>query len=299
MHIRKPLRFSALAIAAAVVAACSAPAPTLQKTEMLPADGGEVGKAFAELQSALGAGDDAHASKLLDPKWRVNGDGSGYFAVIKTLKPTGGKRQGDRATLFVQDEHYAEFNATHGPSGWYFDLPMPLFLTTDEKTDCIAKPQQFPCGASSAPDSQVSGYVTETQVNHLTNETTLVKEPLFDGFATRVVSNGSKKPTATRLILSATAVNPEVLALNTNPSSVASALNYVLTLDIAPDGKSAHGKYNGFSGRREFDVKDGAGLTLDTTQPKRLHGRVTADVKDAGKLDAMFDVGIASQYEGQ
>jgi len=44
-------------------------------------------------------------------------------------------------------------------------------------------------------------------------------------------------------------------------------------------------------------VKDGAGLSLDTNQPKRLRGRVMADIKDAGKLDVTFDVGIASEYE--
>jgi len=290
MHIRNPLRFFWLAIAAVLFSACNSPPP--QKTELLPADGGDLGKAFTELQTALAAGDNTRAGKLLYPKWHVDGDGSSYSALLKGLKPTGGKRQGDRATLFVLGEHYAAFNATYAANGWYFDLPTPIFFAEDEKSDCTVSSQRFPCGATSAPDSQVSGSASEQD-----NEK-ILKVPLFDGFAVREISIGKRAPLWTRLILTGTAVDPQVLARSNSPSSLANGLSmYVLTLDIAPDGKSAHGRYNGYTGTRRFDVRDGTGLSLDTNQPKRLRGRVTADIKDAGKLDVTFDVGIASEYE--
>lgn len=295
MHIRNPLRFSWLAIAAVLFAACSA--PPQQKTELLPSDGGDLGKAFAELQTALAAGDDAHADKLLDPKWHVGGDGPSYSALLKDLKPTGGKRQGDRATLFLLGDRYAAINATRGTNGWFFDLPTPMFFSADEKSDCTASPQRFPCGVTSAPDSQVSGRATEQYVA-MSGEKKTVEMPLFDGFAVREVSVGKKAPLWTRLILSQTAVDPQVLARSGSPRSVTGDSVCVI-LDIAPDGKSAHGIYKsntGYTGRLEFDVKEGEGLSLDIGQPKRLRGHVTADIKGV-KVDVTFDVGIASEYE--
>lgn len=295
MRNRNLLSYSCLALAAALATACSAQPPS--KTELLPADGGDLGKAFTELQGALAAADKVRADKLLDPKWHVDGDEQSYSALLKGLKPTGGKRQGDRATLFVLGDHYAAFNATHAPNGWYFDLPTPIFFGEGEKSDCSASPQRFPCGATSAPDSQVSGSASEQHFSVPDKKNEILKVPLFDGFAVHEVSVGKRAPLWTRLILTGTAVDPQVLARSNSPSGLASGLMYVLTLDIAPDGKSAHGRYNGDSGTRRFDVKDGAGLSLDTNQPKRLRGRVMADIKDAGKLDVTFDVGIASEYE--
>ncbi len=167
---------------------------------------------------------------------------------------------------------YAAFNATHTTNGWRFDIPMPIIFALDEKSDCTASPKRFPCGATTAPDSQVSGSATEHDSD---NDTRNV--PLFDGFAAREISLGKKEPLWTRLVLSGTAVNPQVLALNASPRGLASSLNLVVVL--------------------EFDVTNGAGLSLDTSHPERLRGRVTADIKGAGKLDFTFDVGIASEYE--
>jgi hypothetical protein len=90
-----------------------------------------------------------------------------------------------------------------------------------------------------------------------------------------------------------------LLAHESNPIDPLNLVGeHLLTLDIAPDGKSAHGKYQAHispDAPPGFDVKDGSGLSIDQSQPNRLRGHVVADVKDAGKLDVTFDVGIASE----
>ena len=75
MRLRHPLRFTCIAQIAAIAGACSgggappqaaapkkADAPKkaeAPKTELLPADGADLGKAFADLQTAIAAGDKA------------------------------------------------------------------------------------------------------------------------------------------------------------------------------------------------------------------------------------------------
>lgn len=302
MH--NPLRFTCIALIAAIASACAGAGGPPPKTELLPADGGELGKAFADLQSALTAVDKVRVGKLLDPDaWHVDNKEPSWFTqlvdVVKDYKPTGGKRQGDRATLFVvHDNYYAMMNATHAANGWQFDSPLPTGSSTNEKRDCATAPQRFPCGATSAPDSQVSGTASEPKISLLSNEKKILQVSLIDGFAVRMLKHRTKVPVSTRLVLSGTGVNPQLLALSGDPGGVQMWLGaHVLTLDIATDGKSAHGKYDSGMGRREFDVKDSkdGGLSLDTSQPNRLRGHVTADVKDAGKLDVTFDVGTASE----
>jgi len=74
------------------------------KTEVLPADGGDLGKAFLVLQNALKTADKAVAAKLLDPNsWHLDNKEPGWFEPfserLSQYRAVGGKRQGDRATL--------------------------------------------------------------------------------------------------------------------------------------------------------------------------------------------------------
>ena len=200
----------------------------------------------------------------------------------------------------TRGDTYGAINATHTTNGWQFDDASPIDLSADEndKRDCATTPQKFPCGALSAPDSQVSGTASEPKISP--DENKILQIPLIDGFAVRMLKHRTKVPGSTRLFLSGTAVNAQLLARGGNPIGVGSVVGlHLLTLDIAPDGKTAHGKYAARAEQdgAEFDVNDGkdGGLNLEAGQPNRLRGHVAANVKDAGKLDVTFDVGIASE----
>src|ERR1700687_3626448 len=75
------------------------------KTEVLPADGGDLGKAYVELAAGMKAGDKTRAGRLLDPRaWHLADKQASWFSMFADMeksKPSGGRRQGDRATLFL------------------------------------------------------------------------------------------------------------------------------------------------------------------------------------------------------
>ena len=285
---------------ALLCAACSSGAAPAAKTEVLPADGGDLGKAYADLASAFKAADKARAAKLLDPQaWHLDNKDASWFAQfvsqIQDNHPVGGRRQADRATLFVVNTqpYYAMMNATHTASGWQFDSPLATGSGfSDAPRDCAASPTRFPCGAKSAPDAQVSGSVQSHKSNPLSNGASTPKV-LFDGLAVRMLDGETKKPKFTRLLLSGTGINPQMVALSGDVGSVKGWLIYpMLMLDIAPDGKSAKLEYfDGFS-QQKLDVTDG--LSIDPNTPNRIRGHLKTDAKDLAQFDVAFDLGTAS-----
>src|SRR4051812_48635871 len=114
-------RFLAAALLAGLASACTSSASTA-KTEVLPANGGDVAKDYAELAAAFKAGDKARATPLIDPnQWNLANKEASWFQQfaeqMSDVRPTGGRRQGDRATMFVESgdkasPYYAMVNAT-------------------------------------------------------------------------------------------------------------------------------------------------------------------------------------------
>lgn len=304
MHIRPSVRPLSLALVALIGTACSGSGATsAAKTEVLPADGGDLGKAFADLTSALAAGDKARAGKLLDPNsWHMDNKQPDFLVEISKqlsdYRPTGGKRQGDRATLFVvtPQPYYAMLDATHTGGGWQFDSPLPTGTSfSDPPRDCAALPSRFPCAASSAPDAQVSGSVlSHRPPDPLSGAAKPVV--LMDGIAVRMLDGESKALKSTKLILSAKGINPKMLALSDEPGSVTNWLNYpLLTLNVAADNKSAKAVYfDGYS-HKDIDVRDGLSIDAVTPgTPNRIRGHLKTDIKDVAQFDITFDLGTAS-----
>jgi hypothetical protein len=269
------------------------------KTEALPADGGDLGKTFAELSAAFKAADKVRAAKLLDPmRWHLDTKQASWFAQLSeqlsAFQPSGGRRQGDRATLFVtsKDGYYGMLNATY--SGlWRFDSPTPAGSSLSGPVrDCKASPSRFPCGTAGAPDAQVSGTVQ----SHMIDPDTKAAMPpvaLIDGLAVRMVDGSTKALQSTWVVLSGTGINPQMVARADDPDQVAGWLNYpVLKLSIAASGNSAKAEfYDGYS-RQEFDLT--SGLTVDRQSPNRIRGTLKTDVKGIAAFNVTFDLGAAS-----
>jgi hypothetical protein len=288
----------ALLVACGLVLVSSLGRTQGMRTDALAADGGDLGKAFADLTAAFKAADKARAAKLLDAAhWNVEAKQGSWFAQLSeqlsTFQVTGGRRQGARATLFVvsKDGYYGMLNATFAGT-WRFDSPTPTGSSVSgPNRDCKASPTRFPCGLASAPDAQVSG----TAQSHMIDPDTKKPAPpvaLIDGLAVRMVNDANAVQT-TWVVLSGTGINPQMTARAEDPDQIAGWLGYpVLKLAIAPGGKTAKAEfYNGYA-RQEFDVT--RGLAVDPATPSRIRGSLKTDVKDIAAFNVTFDLGAAA-----
>ena len=295
------MKRAALCAAVVAIAGCSASAGP-GATEAIAADGGDLGQAWLALHAAMKAGDAAKATPLLDGRqWNLANKQPSWFQMFAEGdpgRPMGGRRNGDRATLFLDEStpgdetgrDYRHVNATRVGSGWVFDNPTTLgsSFSTHEARDCVALPTVFPCGVETAPAGKVAG--------------TIVPKPkpdeperhvLLDGFAARMVPSEGGEPTATRVVLSTLGINPAALALSSDPDHVYGWLGWpVMKLDIAPDGSSATLEYYGGRGRaKQALTKE---LVLEPATPGRIKGRLALDHAEAGKIDVSFDLSTAS-----
>jgi hypothetical protein len=284
-----------------LLACCShSGAAQVTKTEVLPADGCELGKAFVELTDAFKAADKGRAAKYLDPTaWHLDDKQPSWFAQLAeqlaTYSSIGGRRHGDRATLFVETKqpYYAMMNASYTAGRWQFDSPIPVGSNLNPSgRDCEPSPTRFPCAAASAPDAQVSGTVQSHMIDPKTN-TPARPAVLFDGLAVRMIDEETKSLKSKWIVLSGTGINPQMVALSEEPDQVKGWLSYpVLTLDVAPDGKSANIEYfDGYS-RKNLDVS--SGLSIDMSVPNRIHGHLKTDAKNVASFDISFDVSTVS-----
>ena len=214
-----------LALLTLLVAVCpSTGAAQEGKTEVLPANGGDLGKAFVALTDAFKAADKVRATELLDPTaWHLDNKEPNWFAQISEqlaeYSPVGGRRQGVRATLFVatKQPYYAMMNATFVAGGWRFDSPVPGGSSLNPSgRNCKSSPTRFPCAAASAPDAQVSGTV---QSHMIDPNTGAPARPvvLFDGLAVRMVDQETRALKSTWVVLSGTGINPKMVALSEEP----------------------------------------------------------------------------------
>lgn len=301
MKTRTGLRTLNITLLTILCAACGSTAAPPEKTEVLPADGGDLGKAYTDLVAAFKAGDKANAAKTLDTVvWNLDTKQPSWFAQfvpgMQDNHPVGGRRQGDRATLFVVNSqpYYAMMNATHAADGWKFDSPVASGSSFgDPPRDCAATPKRFPCGATSAPDARVSGHVLSHAAQPM-DPASARPVTLIDGVAVRMLDDQSKQLKFTRLLLSGTGINPQMLALSGNVGVVKGWLTYPLvTLDVSPDGKSAKLDYYNGSARKTLDVTNG--LTIDTTTPERMRGHLKTDATDVAQFDLTFDIATTSE----
>ncbi|OQX07787.1 MAG: hypothetical protein BWK76_24410 [Desulfobulbaceae bacterium A2] len=301
MNLRTMLdRLRYLIIASLFVVCSSAGAAPRGTTEALPADGGDLGKAFAELKQAFGAADKVRGASLLDASaWHLDTKEPGWFARISEqlakFSPVGGRRQGDRATLFVADKqpYYAMLNATYVAGAWKFDSPIPVGSRLDPAgRDCTVLPTRFPCAAKSAPDAQVAGTLQSYRVDP---ETKARFRPVavLDGLAVRMVDPQAQELKSTLIVLSGTGINPAMVALSSEPDQVSGWLKSpVLVLEVAPDGKRAAVKYADGISPQSFEVT--SGLRIDTQTPNRVRGELKTDQKDVAQFDITFDIGTLS-----
>lgn len=298
--LRSLLKIVCVSVFAMCLVACAQSSAGPTKTEVLPADGGELGKAYVEFASAVDAGDTARIGKLINPD-----DADSKLAVLQAFgklgssKPVGGRRQGDHATLFLQTgEHAYEFvNATHGATGWLFDSPMkqlPVGIEGDER-DCAGK-TEYPCALITAPDAVVSGSVTLNKYDTFVYK----KAPAFsmlDGFAVRELDDG-KTLKHTSLFISSMGIMPGMFthaAGSDAPNDVRYRLAFGLVkMDVAPDGKSANIEI--WDGGSEKTAKVADGLTIEVADGKRIRGRLIADVKDVARFNLYFDIATVSVY---
>lgn len=304
MRFLDRLKNFGLAALVVCIAACAQHSAGPQKTDVLPADGGDLGKAFAEYAKAVDAGDKAQILKLSSPE--LADKGVGYFQAMGKLgasQPIGGRQQGDRATLFLraptsnaQQTYASLWNATHAASGWQLDSPLEqvtVAYSSKPFYDC-SKTAEFPCAITTAPDSIVSGTLSLNKYDTFVHKTAPVYV-MFDGFAVRMFEENGKTPKSTRVFLSSTGVVPEMITSDHNKD--VSSIRLILTaalldLDVAPDGKSAHARYSKQGTVLNADIKDG--LTIESNDGKRIRGRLNTDIKDVAAFNLYFDVATAS-----
>ncbi len=269
------------------------------RTEVLPKDGGDLGKAYVELAAAMKAGDKERAGRLLDPKqWHLGNKEKSWFQMFDHMerqKPAGGRRQGDRATLFLleTDGNPLEFrymSATRADGAWHFDSPTDLgsSFSKSEIRDCKTG-TVFPCGAKTAPDSVVWGTMTphsdapETQSHRV-----------IDGLAVRMMDD-KKQLASTLVLLSGNGINPEAVAASSDPEQVKGWLAWpVVALDIAPGGKSGKLEYYNGSSRKTLDITKG--LSIESRSPGRIRGQLKTDVEKIA-LDLHFDLDTTSSCQ--
>ena len=291
---------AALAAALAVaIAGCTASAGS-GTTEKIADDGGDLGKAWLDLNAAMEKGDAQAASALLDGKrWNLANKKPSWFQQFadgEPGKPMGGRRNGDRATLFLDNSdadgsrfEYRHVGATWSGSSWVFDGPMTLgsSFSPSDKRDCAETPDVFPCGVETG---QVSGTIKLAAPG----EDDPAQYVLLDGFAARKVPTAGGATTTTEVVLSTQGINPAALAMSSDPDHVYGWLGWpVMKLAVAPDGKSAEVEYYGGGPRKKMTVTDG--LTIDASAPGRMKGTLKTDVPDVGHVDVAFDLSTASQ----
>lgn len=301
MRTRVVLHALSLSGCTLLLAACGGGSAASAKTEVLPADGADVGKAFTELVAALAAGDKVKSGSLLDPDhWHMDNKSPDFLKQIadqsKDFVVTGGKRHGDVATVFLVNKqpYYASLTATHTAGGWRFDSPIPTGRGFGEQPrDCAEAPQRFPCAAASAPDAQVGGTVlSHRKGDPITGSPKT--EVYFDGVAVRMIDGETKKPKGTRVVLAAKGIDPQALARLGDPDDLVMFVNYpVLEIKAAPDGKSGTLMYFDGLSRHTLELHDG--FALDSATPNRVRGKLTFDAKDVADFDVAFDLGSASE----
>jgi hypothetical protein len=285
------------------LAACAQASAGPQKTEVLPADGGDLGKTYVEYAKAVDTGDLAQILKFSNPELAdKTADFFHAMGKLGTSQPVGGRQQGDHATVFLRtgaksngNDIFALSNATRGSSGWRFESPLATVLTSYSSKpygDCAKQPE-FPCGVTTAPDSIVSGTITLHKY-----DTFVYKGPpvfaMFDGFAVRMFDKNDKAPKSTTVFLSSMGIIPEMLTNNdTRPNSVGVKLKApLLQLDVAADGRTAHAALLDNHTTKKTDVSQG--LMIEAADGKRIRGRLKADIKDLMEFDLYFDVAVAS-----
>jgi hypothetical protein len=302
MHFKILLRTGYFVLVAIILAACGHPAAGPVKTEVLPADGGEVGKAFVEYVNAVARGDKTQIAKLSlsEPK---NSDADYFKFLLSNDHAFGGRQQGDYATLFLQaavsekENGVATWNAMRTNGVWQFETPwnaIPLSYSPKPFHDC-ATYLQFPCAVITAPDSVVTG----TVVLHAYDTDVYEKAPEFsmlDGFAVRMVGE-NKESMGTRIYLSAMGIIPETL---TNYQTDADSIRYqlrgpLLDLTLGADGKTAKATLWNKNEEKKADVQ--GGVTIESNDGKRIRGRVKTDIKDVMAIDVYFDLAVASWYQ--
>jgi hypothetical protein len=289
-----------LPLALVIVVCVAANASQAERTEVLPADGGEPGRAFIRLQDAFRTADRGAASEVLDPAlWHLEDKPGTWFKRLyeqmADFSISGGRRQGDRATLFLvnKEPFYATINATLVSGRWRFDTPVAGGSGFGAAgRDCRSMPSRFPCGASSAPDAQVSGSVQSQRIDP---ETGAPVRPvaLIDGLAVRMLEGEAGLLKSIWVVLSGTGLNPRMVSLSWEPDQVRSWLQYpVLTLEVTPDGKSAKGTYYDGISPKEFEVT--GGLSIDRSVRNRIRGRLKTAAQGVALFDVAFDIGTAS-----
>lgn len=313
------LKFLILGLLIAICFGCSSKqseqedAVSTAKMEVLPPDGGELGKAYLELIEVLKTADKVKVEKLLEPRYVHLLDQApslfeDYYDDFSTYKKevVGGRRQGNRATLFLfglslsKSKTYSFINATYNKDGWQFDTPTPRgsypFTEWDQFTgNCQKNPNLFPCAVMTGPDSQVSGTIHSYETYRNTN-TPIRTAVLLDGFAVKLIDPKTKSLKSIQVILSPTGINPEMVARCALPADVIERLGEsTLTLDVTPDGKSAKLEYVTDDGdwRKKFDINNSE-LNIDTSTPNRIRGHLKLDEKDAAKFNVKFDIGTVS-----
>lgn len=292
---------SMLAALLLLCAGCGSAAAPITKTTVLPADGGDLGEAFSEMVDAFKTADKKRLGKVLDPReWPLVDKEASWFAQfverLGGFQPIGGVRQGERATLFLVNEQpfYAMFNATHTQDGWVFDSPIAYGTVLDgQPKDCVGN-TRFPCGAASSPDAMVTGTVQAMNANTRISPAAAMPVAMIDGIAVRMLDRDSGKPKFTRLVLSGTGINPQMVARSSTMGDVEMWLGFpAIALDIAADGKSAKLSYKGYFYLNNVDVTDG--LTIEPNTPNRTRGHLIADIGKDGHFDVVFDVGTSSE----
>ncbi|HEX4481057.1 MAG TPA: hypothetical protein VH082_09625 [Rudaea sp.] len=282
---------------ASPTAAPSAGAPAVApKTESLPADGGDVGKAYAELVSAYQTLDNAKASRHVDgddgsgdPLTRKEADG--YLADMLPMHPVGGLRQADRATLFLDGNNkHSSYSASLVNGNWRFDQAnVSTWEETPESASCKTS-SRFPCVVTTFPDSRVAG--TSVVYRDAPNNSAMPgSSELLDGYGVRMFDATTKQLRYTRLILSNTGFQPHELT-----STYVQFWQGTLLLEISPDTKHATLILSNANHGEDFPRVDVTKeLSLDTSKPNRVSGHLSIDNKAMAKVDVTFDIATASE----
>jgi hypothetical protein len=296
---RRPRFTIALGTFATLLAAV-AHAGVPAKTEVLPGDGGELGKAYLDLAAAMKAGDKQRAGRLLDPRqWHLANKQKSWFdmfADMESNQPAGGRIQGDRATLFLVAKggnplEFRYLSAARTGGGWQFDSPATLgsSFSKAEARDCGTS-RAFPCGTRTAPDSVVAGTITPRSPA----PDTPASYRVIDGLAVRLVDD-KKQPVGTSVLLSIHGVNPDALALSGDPEEVKGWLGWpVIRMDIAPGGKSAKLEYYNGASRETAEIAKG--LSIEAGSPDRIRGQLKGEIEGV-VFDLSFDLGTGSSCQ--
>lgn len=322
MHHHIALRFTALCSLAMLLTACggsgdSAKTPPTQpaakpvakievnptppaKTEALPADGGEVGKAYNELIAAYQTVDSERANRLVEqygstpsPLEKKDAD----YALKDMLKvhPTGGVRQGDRATLFLDGGNWhGYYSASHVGDAWVFDSSNPSVWeeTPRDVVDCRTG-KYFPCGTKTFPDTQVWGS-SKVYRDAPNNNMIPSGDVMIDGYGVRLLDPQTKALKYTQIVLANEGFGQHALAIQVGPDGV-TGFGPVF-LRIAPDNKTAKLIFLNATPDGEHPETDATpGLTLDTSTPHRMRGHLKLDATGMAQFDLNFDVDTASE----